>query len=140
MTVTIYDLATGEIMWTVDAPTGLAQQQAGSGQGWVVGSGDSATQHVYLGLIADRPAMPGTLDKTQIVVATAEQVAAGTADKATISNLPDECTVTVTFKGQQYEVMDGSFGFNSDIPGTFEVKVECWPYLDAEFTVEAVEA
>lgn len=96
---------------------------------YVHGSFSGKTYYVVNGVPELRPAMPGALNKTTI--------AADKMDTAIISNLPEPCMVT--FKDQQYEVTDGSFGFTADLPGTYEVKVEAWPHLDAFFTVEAVE-
>lgn len=130
MTVTVYDLATGKITRIVSAPGALAFRQAGAEEGFIEGKANDVLQYVLDGQVVDRPQMTAALDKTFIL--------ANTEDVATVSGLPEPCTVT--FKGQQYEVTDGSFGFHVDIPGTYVVDIEAWPHLPATFTVEAVEA
>lgn len=136
MNITIFDPRSGKINRVITAPFGVAQDQVQEGESWVGGHSDDLIHYVDGGLIVNRPTMPGTLNKPQIIVATAEQLADGTADLATISNLPD---CIVTFKGQEYPVVDGSFSFTTNIPGIFTVEVEAFPYLPATFTVEAIE-
>ncbi len=131
MDVTVYNLETGRIERIITASISLAQNQAGYGESWLVGSANPCFQYVDLvtGLIAQRPTMPGTLDKPQIL--------ADGLDLATISNLPQPCTVT--FAGQTYLVEDGEFAFTADIHGSYIVEVEAFPHLPATFTVEAIE-
>ena len=76
-----------------------------------------ATHYIDLGVATALLDMPGALDKTSIT--------ANGTDQATINNLPQPCTVT--FKDQQYEVTDGSFGFTADIHGAYTARVEAWP-------------
>lgn len=118
----------GRFIRNVYCPADAKNIQCEQGENWIVGIYDDS-YYMVDGVPAARPQMPGSLD-TNTIAADASEV-------ATISNLPQPCTVT--FKGQQYEVADGSFGFTVDIPGTFVVKVEAWPHLDDEFTVEAIE-
>lgn len=129
MNITIFDPRSGKINRVIIAPFGVAQDQVQEGESWVGGHSDDLIHYVDGGLIVNRPTMPCTINKTTIT--------ADSTDTAIISNLPEPCTVT--FKGQEYEVTDGTFGFTADLPGTYAVKVEAWPHLDATFTVEAVE-
>ena len=129
MNITIFDPRSGKINRVIIAPFGVAQDQVQEGESWVGGHSDDLIHYVDGGLIVNRPTMPCTINKTTIT--------ADSTDTAIISNLPEPCTVT--FKEQEYEVTNGTFGFTTDLPGTYAVKVEAWPHLDATFTVEAVE-
>jgi|LGVE01.1.fsa_nt_gb hypothetical protein len=125
--ITIFKTGSGRITGRVECPQSAVWSQVQNGENWVAGSANDLTQYVSGGLITDRPQMSGTLNKTTIT--------ANGTDLATIANLPQPCTAT--FAGKQYEVMDGSFEFTVDTPGSYTVKVEAFPHLPAEFTVEA---
>lgn len=132
MKTAVFNKITGEIHKTVCASQSVAHIQAQIGENWVACAEDTNDLKHWINPITllreDRPVMPGTLDKPQIL--------ADGNDLATISNLPQPCTVT--FKGQQYPVEDGSFSFTANIPGSYTVEVEAFPYLPATFTVEAI--
>lgn len=132
MKVAIFDVSTGRICRIFEGPESMVAMQAQAGEEWIACAEDTIDLSHWIDpttlLRKDRLPMPGTLDKTQIL-------ADGT-DLATIHNLPG---CTVTFKGQQYPVEDGSFEFTADIPGTFIVAIEAFPYLPATFTVEAID-
>ena len=129
MNITIFDPRSGKINRVIIAPVGVAQDQVQEGESWVDGHSNDLIHYVDGGLIVNRPTMPGTLDKPQIL--------ADGLDLATISNLPQPCTVT--FSDQTYLVEDGEFAFTADIPGSYTVEVEAFPHLPATFTVEAIE-
>lgn len=129
MNITIFDPRSGKIHRVIIAPFGVAQDQVQEGESWVGGHSDDLIHYVDGGLIVNRPTMPCTIDKPQIL--------ADGNDLATISGLPEPCTVS--FKGEEYEVTDGSFSFTANIPGIFTVEIEAFPYLPATFTVEAID-
>lgn len=132
MILTVYNTKTGKINRIVDAPDIIAQLQAGEGEAWITGNSDDLTQYVDTAKrrVENRPKISATVSKSVIL--------ADGADIASISGLPQPCTVTLG--GQRYWVEDGVFGFTTDVPGTFSLTVQAWPYLDAEFIVEAIDA
>jgi hypothetical protein len=130
MIVTVYEIETGRIHRIVDAPNGLAQLQAGDGESWVVGKSDDRTQYVSGGLIADRPAMSGALDKASITA----------AETATLTG-PPAATVEIVGPVNGSGTLDADgIEIGSDVPGIYTVRVQLWPYLDAEYQLEITEA
>jgi len=58
-----------------------------------------------------------------------------TLDGATLHNVPANSTITIN--DQDYDCEDGGtvdLEFNQ--PGTYRIRVTCWPYLDGEFEYE----
>lgn len=54
----------------------------------------------------------------------------------TLSSVPPSCLVHIN--QQAYFCEDGgTIELEFDQPGTYTVRLECWPYLDKEFQVEA---
>lgn len=131
-TVTIYEIRSGRISRVVTAPESMIQDQAQAGESYVAGSANTLTQYVNTAKrrVENRPKISATVSKSVIL--------ADGADIASISGLPQPCTVTLG--GHRYRVEDGVFGFTTDVPGTFSLTVQAWPYLDAEFIVEAIDA
>ena len=130
MTVTIFDPITGQILRIVQAPSGIAQNQAQSGEAWMVGKSNDLTQYVSGGLITDRPEMPGTLNKTTIV--------ADGADEMIFSGLPDPCDVAVSGPviGAS-PITGGTFVLTVDFPGDYRVEFSAFPYLPKEISFVA---
>lgn len=52
----------------------------------------------------------------------------------TLTGLPDACMMVID--GTQYEAHGPLVELEFDQPGTYHVRVESWPYLDTEVTVE----
>lgn len=131
-TVTIYEIRSGRISRVVTAPESMIQDQAQAGESYVAGSANTLTQYVNTAKrrVESRPTINGAVSKNPFV--------ADGVDTSCISGLPQPCTVTLG--GQRYWVEDGVFGFTTDVPGTFSLTVQAWPYLDAEFIVEAIDA
>jgi hypothetical protein len=130
MILTVYNTKTGKINRIVDAPDIIAQLQAGEGEAWITGSSDDLTQYVNIATkqIEDRPLMDAILSKPTFL--------ADGLDMVMLGNLPQPCTVIL--KGQSWRVEDGIFSLTTDIPGSFLLTVQAWPYLNAEFAVEAL--
>lgn len=128
-TVTVYETRTGRIVRVVTGPANIIDQQAQTGEGYAAGTANTLTQYVNTAKrrVENRPKISATVSKSTIV--------ADGADIASISGLPQPCTVTL--EGQIYRVEDGTLSLTTDIPGSFLLTVQAWPYLDAEFTVEA---
>jgi hypothetical protein len=132
--ISIYD-ATGKIEQVISCPESMVSiQQYPDGGGYVDGSWDGRTHYVLTSFdntVIQRPSMPQvSIDKTSIL--------SDGSDLATINGLPEPCTVL--FQEEEYDVTDGVFSFTVDAPGTYIIKVKAWPYLDSEFTVEAMES
>lgn len=97
-------------------------------QGWVVEEGEFTSDYYHDGTAPVlRPDNPSTLDKTNIQ--------SNSTDTATISNIPSPADVFIN--GKRYEVTDGVLEFTTDTPGSYRIRVQSFPYLDKEFTVNA---
>lgn len=83
---------------------------------WV--EGDWLNKDVYVkdGRVTPRPANPAKLDGL------------------TLTDLPSPGTLHID--GAAYPYEDSTVELEFDHPGTYKVRVESWPYLDKEFTVE----
>lgn len=92
-----------------------------AGQRKIQGAGDSSKDWLNGGIVQPRPANPSTLDGMKI------------------SNVPNPSTVTIGTETSA-EVTDGEVELEFTQPGTFTVRIQGWPYLDAVFTVTADEA
>lgn len=91
---------------------------------------DNPTAHyVHDGEVKPRPPMPATLDKTTIT--------ADDTDEATLTGLPDPCTVTID--ETTHKVTGGSLTITSPMPATYNITCRAWPYLDGDYTLKAVE-
>lgn len=84
--------------------------------GFVAGDADIETQYAPSGVLTNRP-----VQATMLV-------------GQTLHYLPAPCAIYVGDK--KYECGESVADLQFDQPGTYRVRVECWPYLDKEFTVE----
>jgi len=130
-------MSSGVICRSGSCPESMVSIQAGRGELVVVGIGSDKTQWVdqidYPGLgtipvVVDKEETPVTIDRLTL--------AADSIDTVTISGLPSGTTVRV--ERATYEVGDGMLELAFDTPGTYEITCECFPYLPAIFTVEAL--
>ncbi|MFV3131961.1 hypothetical protein [Niveispirillum sp. KHB5.9] len=80
---------------------------------------DLLADYVVSGTITPRPILP-QFDKTSIL-------ADGT-DIATLSGLPDPCTVLVN--GEEHTITGGTLELDADYPGTWRVEIRHFPYRD----------
>ena len=129
-TATLYDPLTGRILRVVTAPANLIHQQTLPGEAYLAERANTLTQYVNIATkqIEDRPLMEAILSKPTFM--------ADGLDMVMLGNLPQPCTVIL--KGQSWRVEDGIFSLTTDIPGSFLLTVQAWPYLNAEFSVEAL--
>lgn len=114
--VYIYKADTGEIVrsfYTTDPGAVALNIQPGE-QAIEV---DPSIAHPYVlhGVLAERPENPSTLNGT------------------VIENIP--VGATVAFGDQSYIVDDGAAELSFAFPGTYEVTVDCFPYLTKTFEV-----
>ena len=63
-------------------------------------------------------------------------LAADGIDSIVIAGLPIPCTVIVD--EQEFEVEDGGFEFAVDFPGTYQITLTMFPYIDKTFEVIAI--
>lgn len=126
MMTTIYDIVTGKINKIIDAPAFVAQNQAQAGESWVAGRSNDLTQYVSGGLIANRPEMPGSLDRAAII----------TPEAATLTG-PEGAAITISGPVSGSDTMDADgMEISSDIPGIYTITVTLFPYLDVEYQLE----
>jgi hypothetical protein len=83
---------------------------------WVNGFGDRSIHYVKDGVITDRPEQKTTLEGS------------------TLKNLPVPCQIHIN--GEVYECDEDHAELEIDLPGTYQISVTAWPYLDVEFTYE----
>lgn len=117
MTASLYDPATGKISGTLSAPDEVIQYNAEqSGQAYIDGQSDPRLHYVVDGVLEDRPSNPASLDGHSII------------------SIPNPSTVTLA--GTSYEVTDGVAEFEFNLPGTYKVTIQSWPYRDKEILIE----
>jgi len=118
----------GKILWVMDnSSIDETQTDMANEVNVMEGMADDETQYVDNGVIADRPSMNLSVDKTTIT--------ANGTDEATISNIPSGATATC--EGESLTIDDGELVFTADMAGTYTITFECWPYLDEEVTINA---
>lgn len=85
-------------------------------QSWVDGMWFWKPVYVLDGEVVDRPENPATVS--------------GSA----LENVPVPATIIIN--GTSYDTNESRVELGFSQPGTYDVKVVAWPYLDKEFTVE----
>lgn len=93
---------------------------------------DGDTHYLVNGEPTARPTQSSVIDVTEIVVSD--------GDQATITDMPDPCVANVTGPTgyQSVDVEGGTLQFSAAIPGTYTIQIVSFPYLQMEFTVNAV--
>jgi len=95
-----------------------------------IGEPDVDNDYVKDGKITARPKMAVSVDKTTIL--------ANETDKATITGIPKGTRVYIM--GDDEGICDdGKMEILADFKGTYKVKLVCWPYLDKEIEINAVD-
>ena len=122
----------GKIVRLIDAPESmLVAQIQGLDQFLLNGEANDKLQYIVNESILDRPIQLTILDK---IILTADGI-----DIINITNSPDGIFIAVnmvtkdTISGE----ISGSDTFSTTIPGTYKIKIESFPYLDFEATIEA---
>jgi hypothetical protein len=92
--------------------------------------------------LADKYVSQGTLvtRPNQATVINRLTLLANGVDTVTISNAPNG-TFTATNPATHETVngpISGTDTFSTTVPGIYKIKIESWPYLDFETTIEAV--
>lgn len=115
--VTFYDIQ-GRFTMSLHADDSTVEHNITQrGEPWVEGEHYGRTDvYAHNGKLTVRPANPATLDGM------------------TLRNLPHGTIVHIN--DTPYVCDDGYAELEFTQPGKYKVRVECWPYLDKEFTVE----
>lgn len=117
----VYDLTTGEILRSGQCADGDLELQAGDGQAVI----ERASQYQHDG--------NSYVDLTGEPTVTARPDMPATIDGLTISGIPAGAVLTI--EGVDYTVDDGEAELSFTLPGTYQVKLSLWPYLDKVFEV-----
>jgi hypothetical protein len=107
----------GRILFIGEVPESMLDAQTADGNALVVGVADPATDYVRRGRITARPVNPAQLDGLQL------------------TGLPAPCAIHIN--GQRYDCPDREATLHFSYPGSYQIRVEAFPYLDAIFTVES---
>lgn len=130
--IIIYD-SKGRILRNVSAPSDMLQIQIQENEyGLENVEADLITDYVLNSVVTKKPTQETTLSKT---ILTADGV-----NSITIFNAPDgifSATNTVT-KETLIGSINGTDTFATTIVGTYLVRIESFPYLDFEATIEAI--
>lgn len=134
MKMVVYHIATGKILRLVDAPPGmLAIQAQNETEAFLIGEANDRLQYVYQGEILDRPIMSIDLDKSTLL--------ADGEDVVTISGVPGGAMLTAINQSAK-ETLSGlisqSDTFATAITGKIALRIEKWPYLPWEATIDAI--
>lgn len=116
MNFTIHD-ATGRLLRTGYCPDGHEIHQAKDGESMVPETADLDLHYIVSGNIVERPINPAIQNGN------------------VLSELPAPCVITIN--GKPYPCSDTTASLSMTHVGTYKVTVSAFPYLDANFTVEA---
>ncbi len=117
----LYSPQTGlirQVMDIADDEADLYEQPDGAVMP-VTASPELERDYVLDGVVIPRPTL-SAFDKTSI--------AADGIDTATLSGLPDPCTILIN--GQEHTVTGGTLDLDADRPGTYRVEIRHFPYRD----------
>jgi hypothetical protein len=130
--LTFYDPA-GEIMCVYSGQNPEGQTEALSEYAWVEGHYECGTHYILAGEPVERPTQPTALDKTDLV--------ADGVDVVVIAHAPSNAA----FTAQNLEtgeriggLISGTDTFSTVVPGMWLLRVEKFPYLPWEETINAV--
>lgn len=116
-TFAIYEFATGKILRTfMTSNLANVALQLDETTSAAAGEGKADLHYVLDGVITDRPALDVPAEVTLAV-----------GETHVISGLPEGCICTF---GIQRFPLDGELELSGDMPSSYEVKLECFPYLD----------
>lgn len=127
----IYRQATGEIVGISSGRASACTPPDGCAAIDADASGGLGGKYIAGGVLAPRPAMPASLDKTSIQ--------ATGLDKATISAIPAGATAAVVdVNGRSdYTISDGLLEITADVAGEILVTLNLWPFLEARVEITA---
>jgi hypothetical protein len=82
----------------------------------------------YSGRFIRRPNMSCVFSK--------KTISADGTDTITITNIPAPAIIIIDEQAEETSM--GELTFTVDLPGTYIIKIECFPYITKEYTVTAV--
>ena len=120
--------ATGRILRSMTIPAeALASVQMLAGERRWPYRGHPNQHYILDGQLADRPTMPITVDREQLV--------ADGEDTLTFAGIP--AGASLSLDGETY-AMDGTpLELSIDRPGRYRARFTLWPYIDKEVSFEA---
>ena len=123
----IYDITTGEIVNGINCLPDQMEQNVEIGQGFIEVTAfiDDAENYVLAGVITPKPPVTASIDKTTI--------APDGVDTVTVTGIPMGSHVTI--KGpvsQTGTINDGVASITVNLPGTYVITIEAFPYLKWE--------
>jgi hypothetical protein len=110
--LTEYETETGQIFMAYSFPSGEDGIIRREGFSYVSGFYTNTDHYILNGQPTERPAAPVTLSGL-----TLQGVPAGS---------------TLTINGERYDNVEGDVELEFPLPGTYSLRVECWPYKDWE--------
>jgi len=125
----VYDLSTGEIVWTGVCPPEFVPLQATAGRGVEAGLADPATQFFDLtaGVLAAKTTMPATVIKSEIW--------ADGVDEALIDNVPPGTRV---FDGVEVSICDdGTVEYSTSQSGVYTLDLRHPQHLPLQVLITA---
>lgn len=116
LAITLYEGSTGRILGWVEGDTETLEANKSAGP-FVEGKFDPETHWINTGQATLRLPLPVQLEDGSLL------------------NVPPNSLIRIN--DTEYVCKDGGrVELEFDQPGTYTVRLECWPYLDAEFTIE----
>jgi hypothetical protein len=126
MKAIIYNEA-GEILRTVSAPREIMTLQCKQGEFFVYGEGNDTTQYITQGELTDKPMMPIVIDKLNCLADGVELI--------TVTGIPVGASITLGDLSAIAE--DDSLELSFDIPGSYPLSIQRWPYVSYGVTIDA---
>jgi hypothetical protein len=120
--------STGRVLRSGTCPSNDLFLQAGTGEFVLEGRANDLLDYVVDGVVRPRPVMPVMFDNST-VPATSE---------VTFTGIPDGAKVRVSGPANDaFTVPDGELVMTFDVPGTYRVSIEKFPFRDFEATCDA---
>jgi hypothetical protein len=111
----------------------MVQMQKQEGEFLFEGTSDIFSDYVNNGEVIKREIQPTTVNKTTL--------SADGVDSIVFSNVPNGTFSAINLNNMDIQVFGSVVGedtFSTTISGTYSIKIESFPYLDFEITVEAI--
>ncbi len=131
MDYTVYISATGKIVRTGTAPLSLISRQPQSSESVLHQPSNVFTDYVFNAAVTPRPTNPATIDKMTVTANGNEVV--------TLSSIPSNSVISIRGDGVNLTqtVQGTTETVDFDTPGSYLIRIEAFPYLDYEVTVNA---